>query len=243
MLEPGECEAVRGDVAESGETAGQALRDVLGLVARRQADLWQDWRPWLALIGVVGLAGVMLIQFSVTVSRIYDLYLWIIWNYGVMDKAILDQTGLTLRHGIVRLACYSSLLVSWSWTAGFVLGSLSRRTIWVNGVLFCLVWLLFPSARSSVSLPSAMSTVVFVLPLIWGVHQGLRRSAPELGQAIFLAIAIASLSALQIRTEGWALAGVWRTMPYSLPRVLVSWPAAYMLATATWRRRHGENII
>jgi hypothetical protein len=35
MLEPDERDAVRGDLAESRETGGQALRDVLGLVARR----------------------------------------------------------------------------------------------------------------------------------------------------------------------------------------------------------------
>jgi len=70
LLEPDEREAVRGDLTESGARGGQALRDVLGLVVRRQAALWSDWRPWL--------------------------------------------TG-------------------WSWTSGFVLGSLSRRTLWVYG--------------------------------------------------------------------------------------------------------------
>ncbi len=60
MLEPDEREAVRGDFAESGETSGQALRNVLGLVLRRQAALWKDWRPWLALVGLVAPLGVLL---------------------------------------------------------------------------------------------------------------------------------------------------------------------------------------
>jgi hypothetical protein len=52
LLEPDECDAVRGDLAESGATGGEALRDLLGLVVRRQAALWMDWRPWLALVGL-----------------------------------------------------------------------------------------------------------------------------------------------------------------------------------------------
>src|SRR5205823_12219606 len=50
---PDERVAVRGDFAESGETGGQALHDVLGLVVRRQAALWQGWRPWLVFVGLV----------------------------------------------------------------------------------------------------------------------------------------------------------------------------------------------
>jgi len=45
VLEANERDAVRGDFAESGATGGQALRDMAGLVARRQAALWMDWRP------------------------------------------------------------------------------------------------------------------------------------------------------------------------------------------------------
>ena len=49
MLESGEREAVRGDLAESGETGGQALRHVVGLVIRRQVSIWNGLATWLAL--------------------------------------------------------------------------------------------------------------------------------------------------------------------------------------------------
>src|SRR5882724_7152802 len=124
MLDPDERDAVRGDLSESGETGVRALGNVLGLVARRQAALWKDWQPWLALIGIVGLAGVLLVQFSGFVSSTYDLNFWIIRNYRDMDPVLLEQTGLTLRHGILALVCCSFLLISWSWTSGFALGSL-----------------------------------------------------------------------------------------------------------------------
>ena len=42
MLESCEREAVRGDLAESGETGGQALRHVVGLVIRRQVSIGTD---------------------------------------------------------------------------------------------------------------------------------------------------------------------------------------------------------
>jgi hypothetical protein len=52
VLEPEEREAVQGDLMEAGEGDWQALRDVLGLVVRRQAGLWKNWRPWLAAFGL-----------------------------------------------------------------------------------------------------------------------------------------------------------------------------------------------
>src|ERR1700674_1683743 len=60
LLQPDEREAVRGDLAELGAGGGEALREVLGLVARRQAHLWTGWRPWLALIGLAVPLGMVL---------------------------------------------------------------------------------------------------------------------------------------------------------------------------------------
>ena len=60
MLNSDERQAVRGDLQESGETSIHALWDVLGLVVRRQAVMWNDWRPWLALIALIGPVSVLL---------------------------------------------------------------------------------------------------------------------------------------------------------------------------------------
>jgi hypothetical protein len=49
MLDSNEREAVHGDLAESLETGGQALRNVLGLVIRRQLAVWRGWQPWVSL--------------------------------------------------------------------------------------------------------------------------------------------------------------------------------------------------
>ena len=60
MLEPDERDAVRGDFTESGENGVQALGDVVGLVVRRQAALWNDWRPWAVLGGLIIPLGMLL---------------------------------------------------------------------------------------------------------------------------------------------------------------------------------------
>jgi hypothetical protein len=43
LLEPGERDAVNGDLEEAGESGWRALLDVLGLVVRRQAALWRHF--------------------------------------------------------------------------------------------------------------------------------------------------------------------------------------------------------
>jgi hypothetical protein len=235
MLDTGERDAVLGDFAESGETGGQALRDVLGLVVRRQAALWKDWRPWLALIGLVGPVGLSLIVFSAVFSGTWELYRWIVSNYKYIEPALLDQTGFTLRHGILLSVCSLLLLLSWSWTGGFVLGSLSRRTIWAHGVVFCLVWWHFSGALRGALAPK-LSTALFLPPLIWGVRQGLRLDTLRLRPAIFLAVGTAIVTVLAIWTEGWWRAGGWpRTMLFL--SLILNWPVGYMVAIATLSRR------
>jgi len=113
-LEPDERDAVLGDLTESGQGGGQALRDVLGLVVRRQAPWWKDWRPWLALVGLVGPVGVLLNLACSWLDRSYDLHLWIMRNYRDIDPAMLNNLGLTVSQSIVHLVSRSLLLVSWS---------------------------------------------------------------------------------------------------------------------------------
>ena len=183
-----------GDLAESREPAGRALAGVLGLVVRRQAAVWKDWRPWLALLGLTLPLGLLLGLNSVWIGRSYDLYLWIVRNYGAIDPAILHQTGLSPGQGVLLLVCRSLLLGCWSWTAGFVLASLSRRATLVNGAFFCLMLLLgerlgaprhhyyvagaaFPKSLFSLLLPLILLAVLVLLPSVWGMFEGRRRGS------------------------------------------------------------------
>jgi len=131
LLDPGERAVVRGDFAESGETAGPALRGVLGLVLRRQAAVWIDWRPWLALVGLVGIAGPRLSEATFLFNNAINQQLIVFRMYGVHP-----ETGLTFRQDVFCLVCMALALASWSWVSGFVLGSLSGRGIWFTGPMF-----------------------------------------------------------------------------------------------------------
>jgi hypothetical protein len=141
-LAPDEREAVHGDFAESDETSGEALRGVLGLVVRRQVALWRDWRPWLILVVLVVPLGLLLSFVSRMMADFSAIYSWMYlnnwtWTYIANAGARTDLIGYGAEISFKYLA-----LLSWSWTGGFLLGALSRRTIPVNVSMFCLALLL-----------------------------------------------------------------------------------------------------
>ncbi len=203
-LSPDEREAVQGDFAESGETAGRALRGLLGLVLRRQVDLWTDWRPWLALLGLVIPLGLLLSLVSRMTADGSAIYAWMYlnnwtWTYVTNAGARTDL----IRYG-ADISLHYLALVSWAWTGGFLLGSLSRRTIQANVSLFCMVlflgellcaprdlghWIILPRPLGhtdrdhdgvysllfySVMFPLIVQVVLVLLPALWGTRQGLR---------------------------------------------------------------------
>jgi hypothetical protein len=254
MLEPAEREVVRGDFAESGESANQALRDLVGLIARRQASLWKDWHPWLALVGLVVPLGFLLSYRSLRLDGSSRLYLWIIRNYATLDPAILEQTGLTLRHGIPPLVCGSLLLFSWSWICGYVLGTLSRRTIWFNGSIFYLVLFLtgiwgaspireyqyrvdgnaFALSLYTAILQLKVQAALVVLPSVWGMYQSGRPGALPLGKTILWAAAI--VAALVVQDRFWIL-----PRAAGLQMLAGFWPIVYMVATTVMQHRRARS--
>jgi hypothetical protein len=259
-LEPDERDAVLGDFAESGVTGGRALRDLLGLVIRRQAALWKDWRPWLALLLVVAPFGMLLSlvcrEWAEGSATTFYLYVngWT-WGYLASPGARLDlaqYSAGTLLSGLT--------LICWSWTSGFVIGSLSRRAVWVIGVLFCLV--LFgellavrqhhnpynPEVWSltfySVMLPPIARTVLVLLPSLWGMHKALRLTTLPPLQTTLWAVAIATMTGLATRdlevsvmSALWPLRASWglRLLPFA-----AVCPAGFMVATAKWQRWSGN---
>ena len=199
MLHPDERDAVCGDLAESGATGGQALRDVFGLVIRRQAELWKDWHPWLALTGLVGVAATLLSEIAFQFDASIVLQVRTYWRHGVHFG-----TGLTVREDAVYLGCLFLALFAWSWTSGFVLGSLSGRCAWLNGTLFCLVvqsYALRLILPRGLTLPSkqlwelvlnlffimSVPMLPFLVAAIWGMNRGARMPTLQLRHAILLA--------------------------------------------------------
>jgi hypothetical protein len=211
LLERGDREAVLGDLLETGEGTWRGLLDVLGLVIRRQLLHWKNWQPWLAMFGLALPSSLLLMGVSVSVSSMYE---------HLIDRRILIGSPQTIHEGLLRLLCSGLLLIGCSWSCGFVVGSLSRRTLWVSiasscfACLFCLVRFREPSL-------SRLCLFLFLVPAIWGVRRGLRLIRIKPALAIFLAIAITTLVILASNRRG--------LLTLNLSAL---WPAWYIVATA-----------
>lgn len=211
LLDADEREAVLGDLEEVGETSWRGLIDIFGLIARRQAGHWKNWRPWLAAFGLALPCSFALMGFSLSVSRSY---------LDLIGPTIFNATGITVGYGFFLLLCNLLLLGAWSWTGGFVIGSLSRRTLWVSAALSFLPCL-FCLARFSIDSLSRLSLLLFLPPAILGVRRGLRIAEIKLSAAIALTVGITLLT-----IPTWNSSGPW------IPNWALSWPAWYLLATA-----------
>jgi hypothetical protein len=211
LLPPDEREVVQGDLLEGGESAWQSVLAVVGLAIRREAALWRNWRPWLAAFGLALPSSFLLMGFSLSVSRAYQ---------QLISGPILHATGVTVGPGFALFLCNVLLLAAWSWTGGFVVGSVSRRTIWVSAALsfapcvFCL-------ERFRVESLSRLCLVLYLPVALWGVRRGLQVARIKRSSAFALAIAV---TALTIPT--WSSSGAW------IPNWALSWPAWFLVATA-----------
>ena len=210
LLERDEREAVLGDLAESGESAWQMLLQVLGLGIRRQALFWKSWRPWLAALGLACPSSFLLMGFSFSISSMY---------LQSIGPNISRGTLLSAGSPVWLLVGQFLLLLGCSWTAGFTVGSLSKRTLWASIVASCLPCL-FCLVRFHVQSLSRFCLFLFLLPAIWGAHHGLRRSRIQFGPAIVLALAITAWMALSWSSGSWIL------------YLALIWPAWYIVATA-----------
>lgn len=219
FLERDEREAVLGDLAESGESASRALWGVIGLAVRRNFLVWRNWRPWVAAFGLALPGSFVLMGFSLSVSHAYEAF---------MGPTILSATGVTVGPGLALLICNVLLLAIWSWTGGYVVGKLSRRTLHVSAAM-CFLPCVFCLSRFRVECLSRMCLLLFVAPAIWGVVRGIRFVQIRLGGAMILALA-ATLLTIPL----WRTSGAW------IPNWALSWPAWYMVATA-WQKRRTER--
>ncbi len=248
VLEPDERNAVRGDFAESGETSGQALRGLLGLILRRQTALWRNWRPWLALVGAVAPLGILLSLVSRRMAQSSAITSWLYLNNW--DWTYVRNTGFRLdfAHDVAIILFEFLLLSCWSWTSGFVLGYLSRRAIWINGALFCLVLVtvellgmprflgrslllsraddfspnsaVFAGAFYREVFPLIVHTVLVLLPSLWGMRQGLRLAALPLPLQTMLWASLAlAMTTLAMQNSVWWQMRTWNNQPPQLPHL------------------------
>lgn len=225
LLPPRDRETVLGDLAEAGESSGQALLSVAGLVIRRQALLWRSWRPWLAAFGLAMPGSFLLMGFSLSIARNYQ---------SLIGNSVLQATGFTIAPGFTTFLCSAGLLAGWASTGGLAIGTISRRTTWASAAasLFACTFCL---ARFQIECLSRLCLLLFLPPAIAGLCLGLRIARIRLGAALAVAITITALTIPQ-----WHKPGGW------IPNWALSWPAWYLVAAASlpqlrWRNdAHGE---
>ena len=204
MLAPLDREVVLGDLAETDRGAWRGLSDVLSLAVRRQLALWWNWRPWAASLGLALPASLFLMGCSVAANT-----------------AVAGLLGEPVQAHLLWLSLFRLFLViSWAWTAGFVVGAVSRGTLWAS-VLACCAPCLYCLSRWPGHGISGAQLLIFVLPELWGVWRGRRDLQLSLRWAFFLA-AVATLAPIMWSKGGWY--GCW-----------LLWPGWYLAATS--RRR------
>ena len=142
LLDPGEREAVLGDLRELGVSQGRALGEILGLAARRQAALWAHCRPWLSLLLLILPFSLLLSVKARFAAGESSVELWMYANN--LDVALLGNYGFwyELAHSVPIVLANFLKLFCWSWTAGFVLGLLGSRTAPISRGLLALALVL-----------------------------------------------------------------------------------------------------
>jgi len=234
LLTPEEREAVLGDLSEAGEPHRKALIAVIGLIVRRQAELWRDWRPWLALVGFVIPAGLA-------------LHLVARWDAGLVGVRALREDpwwlAMVLSRALATLAC-------WSFLAGVALRALSARTLIVQGPALLIVIILAQSLdfmrqvapiRSSPHYDSAVSAVFYQSLFPW-IVQTLFVAGPAIW-GTFKSLSNAVLFAVGVTVVEFLSQLVLRLLfDYRFPALLmdgvVYWPLVYFSLRFARQRMH-----
>lgn len=255
MLDPEECEAVHGDLAETGGSGWRPLGDVLGLVIRRQAVRFKVLRPWLVLASLVIPLGIML---SLVSRRTADWSAIYIWSYANnWDWTLLRNSGFWREMAECARSIFLSYvaLACWSWTSGFLVASFSRRTIWFSSgvffmAVFCAEFLGVPHSfghflvlqrgrdflgNAAVfavgfyrqAFPLAVSIILVILPAWWGMRQNSRMDRfPRMLKVVVLISTFATVATLVSQNLVLWQFRVWQMWPLRLPRLPSLMPLA-----------------
>jgi hypothetical protein len=181
MLSADERDAVLGDLAEAHAGPTEAVRELLGLLVRRQIELWSEWRPWLVLGGLVAPCALLLNYLASRDAHRTAIYLWMYLNNW--DGSLLRYSAF--RHGllveVVDLAVSWFGLMLWAWMAGRILRSTECATRVVGILAFGLLLFLVnvPAAPAMIVRPgfSGANHAVFALGFYRVVYPQLIKAA------------------------------------------------------------------
>jgi len=192
--------------------------------------------------------------FAVLLPRVCDLssiYTWMfVANWRVAD---LRNPGfrLVLLEWIGTVIVTYLTLFLWSWVCGFVLGSLSGSSAWINGMIMACVWIaqfperlhgtddsntaVFSHSFYRVTFPLLLQAFFVLVPCFRGMHRGFRLHKLRADSALCLTLAIAILTVLMMFTNAWWHLG--KGWPIRIVLVVAQWPLVYLVVNLSGRRR------
>ncbi len=174
ILRANERDGVLGDLAEVGAGPLRSFCAIFGLLARQHAEHWRDWRPWLA--GGVALPASLLL-------------LGVSFGISMNSRALLEGDSAHIGFPFLFEVL---LLVTWSWTSGFLIGSLSGHTLWVSALLSSIPCLSCVFRFREPSL-SRICVLLFLIPGLLGVLHGRRLRHVPFTAALIIAATVTGL--------------------------------------------------
>ena len=224
LLEGDEREAVLGDLLETDASGLRGFLDVFDLVFRRQIGLWKSPQPWLAGLVVTLPSSYLLTYVSLSVSCTYQ---------RLVNHKTYGWHWPTGHEGFPLLLCHIFLLIAWSWSAGYIVGSVSRRTLWLSSALSVIPASFFMCIHPF-ELLSRVSLFLFLFPAIFGARRALLSTRISLRSSFLLALTttVAMISAwsnhalwelnwILIALAWYPVANAWRSGPGATGRKLI----------------------
>jgi hypothetical protein len=212
----------------------------------------------VVLLAIVAPLGMLLSLTSRQWANVTAIYAWLYvnnWTSGYLESPgarfdLLSASATFVFHGVA--------LICWSWTIGYALGSLSRRTLWLNGSLFGLVLFagtlgsatvgllnpanaaVFSLTSYRVVLPTCLRLVLVLLPALRGMQKGRRGTALPVPQAVTWAAVVAIVTVVAARSlEGSVVWGWWSLSTegsalHSVAQLSGSWPLRLVPLAMAW---------
>jgi hypothetical protein len=199
LLSPAERLAVLGDLTEVRVRDSEALRHVAGLVVRRQLQ------HACSIPGLIGMvlalpSGIVLGERSSHWATGTGVYLWTYLHAGGFEplaRTIWGTGDATATAVIVWVLLNAGTLLLWSCTAGWALGVLARRGIWIPVIAFYAIVLVNSPVRRGIDVipghpafiplgfvataAALYGALLVIAPALWGVGRSMadrRRASP-----------------------------------------------------------------